>query len=217
MKTHVGTIILDLTKDEKELWANLHAKHRYNIGLARRRGVRILHDGDRATCYGLYRAMCRRSLIHPLSYGAVFEGRPLHVAMLDGEITAFCTTIFRPEIGTATFDVGASDPAHKHSQSNTLLLWEIMMLYRQLGATRFDLGGVDLHDSTTEGIDRYKFRWGGELVTSYREASLRRYIWWKYARKSRLIRRLWYWKGTLLLRVKGDSVPPASALGQPRT
>jgi len=177
------TIWVDLRGEEDAILARMKSKTRYNINLARRKGVQVRVAGaDEVTAfYDIMQATSDRNEfgIHPLAYYteflrlfggrsalllAEFEGQPLA-----GLIVAECA-------GRATYLYGASGNAHRDLMPTYLLQWQTMLWARERACHTYDLWGVpDENEDVLErdfdkrsdglwGVYRFKRGFGGQLV-----------------------------------------------------
>jgi hypothetical protein len=190
MKIRNGTIIIDLGKPEGEIWKGLHKSIQRSVDRARREGVAIREGGDHDACYGMYATMCMHNKLIPFTRQDVFSRGRLLTACKGDRIVAFI--VFKEEGDKATMSINASDYEFRHTQANSLLYWDSILYYKRNGFKILDLGGVDLHAKSTEGIDMFKMKWGGKLVERTQEATFVEYIWWKYLRHSATVWSLKY-------------------------
>jgi peptidoglycan pentaglycine glycine transferase (the first glycine) len=178
-----NTVLLDLGRSEDELLAAMKQKTRYNVRLARRRGVTVRRGdaSDLDTLYQLYAETSERDgfLIRPQSYyldvwgSFLREGKPDNaqaaaeplLADVAGETVAGLVMFrFGP---TAWYMYGASSDRHRKHMPNQLLQWEAIRRARETGCTLYDLWGAP--DSLDEsdpmwGVVRFKLGLGGKLV-----------------------------------------------------
>lgn len=148
---------LDLRADDDELLRGMKRDARYNIGLARRKGVTIevvdpVDPGDFAPVYyaQVSEAFAKRHL--PVTYPlARVEAMIRHVGPTgkllllrartdDGAIAA--TGIFPGQPGgTAEYWMGGSTRSLQALKPNELLMWTALRTWRDRGATTMDFGG----------------------------------------------------------------------------
>jgi peptidoglycan pentaglycine glycine transferase (the first glycine) len=174
-------------EEEVDILAQMKQKTRYNIGLARRKGVTVRAGGpdDVAAFYHLMHTTAERNefSIHPLGYYQSFmqlfafgnahlasllvaehEGRPLAGVIVVG-------------LGKrATYLYGASSNDSRDLMPTYLLQWEAMRWARARGCLTYDLWGVpDEDEATLEanfkdredglwGVYRFKRGFGGQIV-----------------------------------------------------
>jgi len=182
------TIWVNLDVDEDvDILAAMKQKTRYNIGLARRRGVvaRAGTAADARLFYDMMRATAERDAfaIHPLVYYRDFlelftrgENAPgrLLIAEYQGEPLAALVVTALGE--RAIYLYGASTNSHRELMPTYLLQWEAMLWARRRGCKTYDLWGVpDEDEATLEanfekrddglwGVYRFKRGFGGQVV-----------------------------------------------------
>lgn len=167
-------LIIDITKSEDELLAEMKPKTRYNVRLAEKHGVRIFTTNEekyQKTFLDLIQATAKRQgiLTHPKSYYqqflAVFprESYALFVAEYAGEVLAANTVIFSGD--TAVYLHGGTSDAHREVMAPFRLQWEQMRAAKGRGCTQYDFGGVSTNSklktrnsklNSWAGITRFK-------------------------------------------------------------
>ncbi len=170
-----NTALLDLTPDEEALLATMRQKTRYNIRLARRRGVEVKEGGPEALplFYAMYRETAQRDgfLIRPAAYyldvWADFLGRGmahLLLAWYGGEPIAGLM-LFRYGHKVWYF-YGASTAKHRNTMPNYLLQWEAIRWAKAQGALVYDLWGAPdrlEEDDPLWGVWRFKRGFGARF------------------------------------------------------
>jgi len=170
---------MDITPGEEELLANMHAKTRYNIRLADRKGVKVRLVEDKADLRIFYQVLTETAerdqfLIRGYSYFESIwdEMVPTGYAKFflvespEGETIAGALLM---TIGDkAWYLYGASSNAHRNLMPNYLMQWEMIRWSRQQGCTLYDFRGVsgDITDESNPlyGLYRFKKGFGGELT-----------------------------------------------------
>lgn len=177
------TIWVDLAGDESAVLARMKQKTRYNIGLARRKGVTVRPGGgaDAAAFGGLMRATAERDgfSIHPPAYYAdalrlLGDDAALLLAESEGETLAALLAV---SCGArATYLYGASSNTRRELMAPYLLQWEAMRWARARGCATYDLWGVpDEDEAALEagfearhdglwGVYRHKRGYGGQVL-----------------------------------------------------
>lgn len=167
-----GTVLIDLSLTEEELWAGLKRSNRTTIRKARAGAVCVewgshLADEAYALCA---RTMARSELGFPSPdrFHALVEhlgdSIDVGVARADGVSTA---AVINPwsRYGAHCLFAGTSDsPAFGAAN---LLQWEAILRAREHGARLYDFVGVRLDPppgSKYAGLRQFKTRFGGELV-----------------------------------------------------
>jgi len=147
-----GNFFMDLEKDEEEILADMHKKHRYNIRLAQRKGVTVREstsDEDFETFYNLYYETSQRQKFFGRSRTylekvwknfrdnnasflliAEYQGKPLSAWML---------LVFE---GVLYYPYGGSTERDKDVQSSCLLGWESIKFGKKMGCELFDMWGA---------------------------------------------------------------------------
>ncbi len=171
-----NTVLLDLTLSLDELLMGMKSKWRYNVRLAKRKGVTVRSgtDDDFPLLYDMYQATAQRGefVIRPEAYycdawGSFTQAglaQPL-IAELRGEPLAM-VIIYR--FGErAYYMYGASYSRHRDAMPNHLLQWEAMGWAKEHGCTTYDMWGapdeLDEEDPMW-GVYRFKKGFGGEFV-----------------------------------------------------
>ena len=176
------TLLVDLQGTEDQILARMKQKTRYNIRLARRKGVVVRETCDIATFYQLMQVTGEREVfgVHSQAYYQqafdLFEPR--------GNCVLLCAEFKeQPLAGLMVFAAGkrawyfygASSNEHRHLMPTYLLQWQAMQWAKAQGCTTYDLWGVpdedhetleanflDRHDDLW-GVYRFKRGFGGEL------------------------------------------------------
>jgi len=180
------TLILDITKAEEELLAQMHEKWRYNIRLAERKGVKIKivsYDDDNFKKYfeEFYRLVdqgtSERKKIkhHPKEYYrkqlAINDPQLkflLAFAEYEGKIIAANIMVIFNKRGIYLH--GATDNGFRSIMAPHLLQWEQIKYAKQRGCTAYDFWGIvnehtlDKRGSSWEGFTRFKHGFGGQEV-----------------------------------------------------
>jgi lipid II:glycine glycyltransferase (peptidoglycan interpeptide bridge formation enzyme) len=179
----VRTFVLDLTPEESVLLSNMKQKTRYNIRLARRKGVVVRLSQDLETFNDLIQITGERDAfgVHaPAYYRRAYDLFNPHgmcdllVAEYDHQPLA-ALMLFTMH-GRAWYLYGASSNQHRNFMPTYLLQWEAIRRARNLGCLQYDLYGVpDYSLETLEaefagrsdglwGVYRFKRGFGGSLL-----------------------------------------------------
>lgn len=189
------TLILDVSKSPEDLLKEMHSKTRYNIRLARKKGVVIrgwpsLSVTERfGIFWRLMRETARRDKIRlfpEAHYRRVFEifGQndlcELYTAECvtpegTNEILASIFVVFWGK--AAVYLYGASSSRYQNFMASSLIHWEAILDAKIKGLEYYDFWGID--EARWPGITRFKKGFGGKEV-EYTGA-------WNYAFKP-----LWY-------------------------
>ena len=170
-----NTVMLDLASPEETLLQHMKPKWRYNIRLAKRKGVSVRVGGpaDLDTFFDLYTVTSRRDnfLIRPKAYyldvwqqflQATPKQAELLLAYVDQIPVAGLILFYFHQ--TAWYMYGASSGQHRNLMPNHLLQWEAIKAAQAAGCTRYDMWGApntfDESDSMW-GVYRFKMGFGG--------------------------------------------------------
>ena len=150
------TFVLDIVKSEEQLLAGMKPKTRYNINLAKKKGVIIVKSQKSKAesqkyidaFLNLTREMAARQGIaaHPENYyRKMLESFPeemlqIYVAEYEGQIIAANLLLFYGQI--ATYLHGASSNVHRNVMAPFLLQWQAILDAKKRGCTRYDFGGI---------------------------------------------------------------------------
>lgn len=171
-----NTVVVDLTEDEEDLLMRMKSKTRYNIRLAKRRGVTVRVGGldDIGLLYRIYAHTAVRDdfLIRDKAYYATLWERffraglaePLIAEVEDQAVGA--VVIFRFG-GRAWYIHGMSLEAHREKMFNYRLQWEAMRRAKAAGCWEYDMWGAPDNFSREDplwGVYRFKDGFGGRVV-----------------------------------------------------
>jgi peptidoglycan pentaglycine glycine transferase (the first glycine) len=176
-----NTVLLDLDRPAEEILAAMKQKTRYNVRLARRRGVTVREGGlfDLDLFYRLYAETAERDsfLIRQPGYyldawATFLESGQAHLLLAgaEGEMVAgLMLFTFGP---VAWYMYGASSDRHRRHMPNQLIQWEAIRRAKASGCTLYDLwgapdsGGTGHWDESDPmwGVARFKLGLGGQLA-----------------------------------------------------
>jgi len=168
--------MVDLTEDEEAMLMRMKSKTRYNVRLAKRRGV-IVRAGGIADIPMLYQMYAHTSLRDDFLirseryYRTVWEtffkaglAEPL-IAEVEGEPVG-AAVIFRFG-GRAWYIHGMSLDEHREKMFNYRLQWEAMVRAKAAGCTDYDMWGAPdafSEDDPLWGVYHFKDGFGGQVI-----------------------------------------------------
>ena len=164
------TLVLDLSLSEEDILKQMKPKGRYNIKLAREKGVEVRQSTDvKIFCDLLNETTVRDKFhSHPCSYYEKFLGSlpaKLFVAYFEEKpIAALIATFYK---NTATYYFGASSDEHRNIMAPYLLQWEVIRHARAKGCQYYDFLGIAPSDSRNhpwQGVTQFKKKFGGTIV-----------------------------------------------------
>ena len=171
------TQVLDLTKPESVLLSQMKSKTRYNIRLAKKKGVEIKEMSNEQgfeIFSKLYFETCKRQKYHGHNqkYHKIlwesFKNNIAHIIiafynnipLASFELFYFKNILYYPYGGTSL--------KHRNLMSSNLLMWEAIRLGKELGAKTFDMWGSLAPDydnnSDWSGFTRFKQGYGCKFV-----------------------------------------------------
>jgi len=171
-----NTVLLELTPSLDDLLMNMKSKWRYNVRLARRKGVTVRPGSrdDLSLLYDIYADTADRGefVIRPESYyqdawGSFIEAglaQPL-IAEVEEEPVAMLIVYRFDE--RAYYIYGGSRTIHRDKMPNNLLQWEAIKWAKERGCTVYDMWGApdELDESDPMwGVYRFKKGFGGRFV-----------------------------------------------------
>ncbi|MBU1992412.1 MAG: peptidoglycan bridge formation glycyltransferase FemA/FemB family protein [Patescibacteria group bacterium] len=172
------TLVIDLSKPEEKILAQMKEKGRYNIRLAEKKGVKVKKSKNVKTFYPLLEKTTTRDKFssHPLSYYESMlknmsgEDRAKGFAKLfvaeyeEEKIAALIATFYK---NTATYYFGASSDRRRNIMAPYLLQWEAMRYAKKIGCKYYDFLGVAPDGAKNHpwaGVTQFKRKFGGISV-----------------------------------------------------
>jgi len=165
------TLVLDISKPEEELLSQIHSKTRYNIRLARKKGVTIEESNEKIDDFlRLSKETAKRDRfhLHPQGYyqkmlEVLGQERmiKLFLAKYQNKIIAANLICFFGQ--TATYLHGASDYNSRQLMAPHLLQWQAICQAKKLGLRYYDFWGID--EKKWPGVTRFKKGFSGQEIT----------------------------------------------------
>lgn len=164
-----NTLVLDLTKLEVELLGEMHAKTRYNIKLAEKRGV-IIEEAEAIRFDDFWQLMSETSerdnfRLHGINYYKNMlevDSKYIKLYFASHNGNPISTGIFSFFGDTVTYLHGASSSVDRNVMAPYLLHWQIINLAKSQGYKYYDFNGVD--EKRWPGVTRFKNGFGGSAV-----------------------------------------------------
>ncbi len=159
------TLILNISKSEKELLNQMHKKTRYNIRLAKRKGVVVEKSQNLEEFWKLLEQTSKRdkfSLHSKKYYKKILKvpGIELFLAKLNKKVVAANIVLFYKNCGVYLF--GASNYKYRKLMSPFLLQWEQIKEAKKKGCKQYDFWGID--KKRWPGVTRFKKGFKGNEV-----------------------------------------------------
>jgi len=172
------SFLVDLTKSEEDLLADMSPKTRYNIKVANRHGVEITHstdDKDFEVYLKLLFDTTKRQGFY--LHSEKYHRQQWSILKNTGLAEVFLAT-YQKEVLAAFmvfklkdrffYPYGASLDLHREVMAPTLLMWEAILYGKSLGKRSFDMWGSLGPDANASqqgfGFHRFKQGYGGNLV-----------------------------------------------------
>ncbi len=183
------TLVIDLTKNEEKLLAEMHHKTRYNIRLAEKHGVKVVDEFHLVNGKGIfakeavdqitetssrqnYKSQGHayfRQLVDFFTIKKVSGEIKLHIykALHEDELLATALIIDFGKIRTYLF--GGSSDKKKNLMAPYLLHWRIMQDAKKELFEKYDFWGIETSSGKTPGFVRFKsgFSEAPEAVVEY--------------------------------------------------
>jgi len=160
------TLMLDLSKSEEELLAEMHQKTRYNIHLAEKKGVKlteakveefpIFYDLLVDTYRRKGKKLYGRDYFHKLYHDHLTK---IYCAEYLGKILCANLIVFWGD--TVTYLHGGSSEKDKNIMAPHLLQWLTIKKAKELGYKYYDMWGIE---ERYPGVARFKRGFGGGEV-----------------------------------------------------
>lgn len=194
------TRVIDLTQSEGDILAQMKQKGRYNIRLAKKKGVSVKQETDVTPFYHMLRETTKRDGFSPHKkkfYQAMIDilGKKdmaaLYTATYKNIVIAGLLATFHDK--KATYYYGASSNTHRNVMAPYLLQWHAMQEAKKRGCTTYDLLGIappNTPNHPLNGVSSFKKKFGGDVV-HYTQA--REYVYKPF----------WYNAMRLLKKIKG--------------
>lgn len=171
-----GTYRIDLTKDEDELFKNLHSKHRNVIRKCQKENLEIKSNNIDILndCFLLFKDTMNRSAMDYPSYDELkykFDKIPDNI---------YCSVVYKDTIpqGAIYLYFNKNRAYYIYGGSVTMpftgamnfLHWDAMKTLKKMGVESYDFVGARVEPtkgSKTEGIQRFKVRFGADMYKGY--------------------------------------------------
>ncbi len=177
------TFEIDLTKDEEILLKKFSSKTRYNIRLAKRKGV-IVHEDNSETAFKKYLELTQETTkrqnfyAHTPTYHKKMWETLSRSTRANTLSTHLLTAEFEEEILTTWmlfvfndalyYPYGASTTKYKNLMASNLVMWEAIRFGKKLGLKTFDLWGALSPDADSRdpwfGFHKFKLGYNPEHI-----------------------------------------------------
>ncbi len=165
------TIILDITKPEQKLLEQMHQKTRYNIKLAKRKGIAIEESNKKIDDFlRLSKETAKRDNFHIHDQG--YYKKMIEVLGKQGIIRLILAKYKNKVISanlvcffgqTVVYLHGASDYNFRNLMAPYLLQWQTILQAKELGFKHYDFWGIN--EKKWPGVTRFKKGFNGQEIT----------------------------------------------------
>lgn len=146
------TLVLDLTKKEKELMDSFHSKTRYNIRLAKRKGVKII-EGQSMKDFEQYWQLMKETMkrqgfyahdhsYHQKMWRIMHRAGIAHLLMAVYQKKVLAAWILFKFKHVLYYPYGASSSSHRNLMASNLIMWEAIRFGKKNDCQKFDLWGT---------------------------------------------------------------------------
>ena len=167
------TVNIDLMKPENKLLSEMHHKTRYNIKVAKKRGVKvnISKDINRFSEFWQECALKQRHMFLPMKreINAIYTsfGKDTRILFANKDKTLLAAILLIYTKDTAYYMYAASTGQGKKLFAPTLVAWKSIKLAKKLGCKLFDFEGI--YDErfpipSWKGFSRFKKSFGGKVI-----------------------------------------------------
>lgn len=182
-----NTVLIDLSPSEDEMLRRMKQKTRYNIRLAKKKGVTVrvgtvddlpllyrmyaetsVRDGFLIREEGYYQTVWRNFMSVPLSTFSLQPFSEPLIAEVDGQTVGAVSMFYFA--GQAIYLFGMSRDEHREKMPNYLLQWEALRRAKTLGCQIYNLWGApNEFDESDElwGVFRFKEGLGGYVLRTF--------------------------------------------------
>lgn len=166
------TLVLDLTKTQKQMLRRMHYKTRYNTKIALKRGieVKIIRDIDKFANFWNEQRYGIRSVFSQVNdlvkiYKAFGKNAKIITAYKDEQMISGILMLMHDR--RAYYMYAASNNVGKKNYASTACTWEAIKLAKRLGCREFDFEGIydrRFPNESWRGFTRFKKSFGGREV-----------------------------------------------------
>ncbi len=184
------SLIMDLTRSEEDILAEMKQKGRYNIKVAERHGVTVAPSDDIDSFYEVLSKTANRDGfgVHPKTYYKTMletfgDKAQLLLATYEDRVIAGGIFVYLDEWGIYYY--GASEYNYRNVMASYLVQWTAMKEAKKRGCKYYDFLGIAPEGVTNHpwiGVTSFKKKFGGEVVSypKAKEIPLRKYWYFLY-------------------------------------
>ncbi len=168
-----NTLMLNVEQEEEEILAQMKQKGRYNIKLARKKGVRIEEENNVENFWNLMKETSKRDGFRSNKkhvYSDLlksFKDDAVLFTAKDETGDVLASAIFTIANGMAIYNYGASTSRKRGLMAPYLLQWAGIQWAKKKGASVYDFLGISPENAPTHslnGVASFKLKFGGTRV-----------------------------------------------------
>ena len=166
--------VLDISRNEEELFLQLRDSTRRNIKKALKEGVEVVFINTLEAVKEFYRLNCITRRDHGLPPQPYLFFKKVHEHVLSKDVghivlasykgRNIAGAVFFHFNNRAVYKYGASDKRFLDSRANNLIMWEAIRWYRNKGYANFSFGRTEPEN---EGLLQFKRGWGAKEYPIY--------------------------------------------------
>lgn len=174
-----SNVLLDLTKSEEDLLADMHTKQRYNIKYAEKNGVtsRLAESQeDFDTFWKMFEetSVRQKYYIRPKSYyqkiwNMFKDTGMVYILIVEGKAEPLASWMLFKYEDVLYYPYGGSSEKHRNLFGSVYIGWQAILLGKKLGCKIFDMWGASENPDNQEdpwwGFTNFKLKYGGQHIT----------------------------------------------------
>lgn len=170
----LDTLMIDLTKSEEDILAQMKQKGRYNIKVAKKKGITVSQETNTNTFWKLMKQTTTRDGFRSVKKNVYqkmlnsFGENGILLTAKDETGEALASAIFTIGEGLAVYNYGASSNHKRNLMAPYLLQWEGMQWAKEKGAQTYDFLGISPENDESHKLSTvagFKHKFGGQRVT----------------------------------------------------
>jgi lipid II:glycine glycyltransferase (peptidoglycan interpeptide bridge formation enzyme) len=181
------TLLLDITKSDEEILAQMKEKGRYNIRLAEKKGVKV-REGNIEELYPLFLETSKRDGFHIHSkhvyekmLSSLHNNILLLVAEYEGRVISAGIFTFYHNVGTYYY--GASSNEYRNVMAPYLIQWRAIQEAKKRGCTTYDFLGIadeGVKNHPWASVTEFKLKFGGKKEKYIGAFEITYASWWSW-------------------------------------
>jgi len=178
--TPPSTMLIELEKNEEELWGNVSKSGKYSVNRARREGnsVKVTRNPNKSQLEKFYTVVKQtgkrgKFYVQPfkdlLKKRDIFKKDSFLAEVHDKENNLVSAKVFFGAEGVVTFMHGGTTEIGRKGKGGYLLMWQSILYFKHIGYKYIDLEGIDdgrfpLFTKNWGGFSHFKEKFGGTII-----------------------------------------------------